>query len=413
MGGMGGGWRGSTLLQRFTVASAGIAVALAVTLSAVTVRAIETFAVKDEAQVAAELVLRTIAPELREADFTGILPRERRAFFDGLFRAHGITDRALRVRLWGIDGRLLYTNRVEEGEVHLTGVDLSSPDGFGAFFESRRRLESDTPGVIRFFVPVQVAGDARTLGAFEIFYDLSQLHAHLRSARRTIWAVVPLGFALLYASVFVLVRRASRRLQKQQEDLIQAHIGTYEALASAIDAKDSYTGDHSTTVAALAARVGRALGLGGEAIDELRMGGRLHDLGKIGVPDAILTKPGPLDPKELAVMRRHAEGGSEILRRAPLSDRVKATVRSSHERWDGGGYPDGLAAEAIPLPARIVAVVDAYEAMTSDRPYRRALPPAEALARLRGAAGSQFDPRIVETFVGLMERGERRRPVSA
>jgi len=396
-------WNRFTLLQRFTIASATIAVALAVVLSAATVQAIESFAVKDEAQVAAELVLRTIAPQLRPADFAGTLPRERRALLDALFRAHGVSDRALRIRLWRADRQLLYSNVPEPETLQRAGPDLSMP-GLAVFTERRGRLENIAPDVIRFFVPVQVEGNPKPIAAFEILYDLTRLHQQLQHISRTVWTAVPLGFLVLYGSVFVLVRRASQQLLKQQAALIAAHLGTYQSLASAIDAKDSYTGDHSTNVADLAARVGRALKLSPEAVDDVRIGARLHDLGKIGVPDAILMKPGPLDPDELVIMRRHAERGFEILQKAPLSDGVKLAVRHSHERWDGKGYPAGLAGEAIPLIARIVAVVDAYEAMTSDRPYRKALPVKEALERLERDAGSHFDPRVARAFVQLTRK---------
>lgn len=395
-------WKGLTLLQRFTVASAAIAVGLAVVLSAVTVQAIESFAISDEAQIAAELMLRTIAPQLRPADFTGTLPPDRAALLDTLFRAHGISDRALRIRLWRADGRLLYSNIPEHGMVEIAGVDFSTQDGFAVFLQNRDRVETAVPGVVRFFVPVVAESDPRPLAAFEIFYDLTHLQEQLRYIRRTVWTAVPLGFLLLYTSVFVLVRGASRRLLRQQADLIAAHLGTYQSLASAIDAKDSYTGDHSTNVADLAAQAARALRLPADVVDDVRIAARLHDLGKIGVPDAILMKPGPLTPEEWAIMRRHAQGGFEILEKAPLSERVKLAVRHSHERWDGAGYPAGLAGEAIPLIARIVAVADAYEAMTSDRPYRKALTLQDALARLERDAGAQLDPQVVRAFLRLL-----------
>ena len=397
-------WGRLTLLQRFTISSAVIAVGLAVLLSAVTVQAIQTFAVKDEAQVAAELVLRTFAPQLRASDFHGSLPAERVALFNALFRAHGISDQLLRVRLWRADGRLLYSNAREPDGLKMVKADLSTPGGYRAFVQARQGLESDSPGVGRFFVPVHLSGDPRTLGAFEIFYDLTLLQQRLAATRRTIWTAVPLGLFVLYASVFVLVRRTSRQLLKQQADLMAALLGTYHALASAIDTKDSYTGDHSTKVADLAVEVGRALRLPVEVIDEIRVGARLHDLGKIGVPDAILMKPGPLSLDEQAVMRRHAEAGFSILQQAPVSNYVRQAVRHTHERWDGKGYPDGLGGDAIPLLARIVGVADAYEAMTSDRPYRKGMSSQTALKRLRADAGSHFDPAIVDVFVTLVER---------
>src|SRR5688572_1593518 len=141
-------WNRLSLLQRFTIASATIAMALAVVLSAATVRAIESFAVKDEAQVAAELVLSTIAPQLRPADFRGALPQDRRALLDALFRTHGVSDRVLRIRLWRADRRLLYSNVPEPQAMQTAGPDLSTRTGFAVFTERQRRLENIAPGVL-------------------------------------------------------------------------------------------------------------------------------------------------------------------------------------------------------------------------------------------------------------------------
>ncbi len=387
-------WSRLSLLVRFTIVSALIAVGLAVVLSSVTVQAIRAFAIKNETQVATELVLRTFAAQLRPADFQGPFPPERRAQFDELLSARAISDKILRVRLWRADGRLLYSNIPELDALKAVKAGLSSPGGYREFAQALQSVDEGTPDVGRFFVPVKVAGDPRTLGGFEIFYDLTPLHRRLDSTGRTIRRAVPLALFVSYAFAFVLVRRASR-------DLTAAHLGIFHALASAIDTKDSYTGDHSVRVAELAAKVARAMELP-EDIGEVRMGARLHDLGKIGVPDAVLTKPGPLSPEEQVVMQRHAEAGSRILQQAPLSDEIKRATRHTHERWDGKGYPDGLTGEAIPLLARIIAVVDAYEVMTSDRSYRKAMSNQAALKRLQEGAGTQFDPRVVEVFVHLM-----------
>lgn len=161
-------------------------------------------------------------------------------------------------------------------------------------------------------------------------------------------------------------------------------------------------------VAELAAKVAQALRLRAEIVEETHIAARLHDLGKIGVPDAILMKPGPLSPEEWAVMRRHAERGFEILRQAPLSDKIKLAVHQSHERWDGKGYPIGLLGGAIPIIARIISVADAYEAMTSDRPYRKALPVEEAIRRLEQGAGSQFDPNVARVFIQMVRAAKKR-----
>jgi two-component system, cell cycle response regulator len=144
--------------------------------------------------------------------------------------------------------------------------------------------------------------------------------------------------------------------------------------------------------------------MGPEGLDEVARATELHDVGKIAVPDAILDKPGALDPIEWSFMRRHPLIGERILLAAPALRPVARLVRSSHERWDGGGYPDGLRGDEIPLGARVVAVCDAFDAMTTERPYRQPITEDEALAELRRCAGTQFDPMVVEAFCRVIAR---------
>jgi diguanylate cyclase (GGDEF)-like protein len=154
----------------------------------------------------------------------------------------------------------------------------------------------------------------------------------------------------------------------------------------------------------LALAVGRELRMGPEGLDEVARAAELHDVGKIAVPDAILDKPGPLDPVEWSFMRRHPLIGERILLEAPALRPVARLVRSSHERWDGGGYPDGLRGDEIPLGARVVAVCDAFHAMTTERPYRQPIEEEQAVAELRGCAGTQFDPIVVDAFCRVIAR---------
>jgi HD-GYP domain-containing protein (c-di-GMP phosphodiesterase class II) len=174
------------------------------------------------------------------------------------------------------------------------------------------------------------------------------------------------------------------------------------ALASALGARDRYTGDHSESVVDLATRVGEGLALDGERIGVLRTAALLHDIGKVGVPDQVLHKAGPLDEGEWKLMREHPVIGERIIRAIPGLGAVARIVRHEHERWDGGGYPDGIAFEEIPVEARIILACDAYHAMTSDRPYREAMSHQEAIAELTRNAGTQFDPTVVEVLVGLL-----------
>jgi two-component system, cell cycle response regulator len=162
--------------------------------------------------------------------------------------------------------------------------------------------------------------------------------------------------------------------------------------------------EHQRGVGALVLAVGRRLGLKGEELDVLARAAELHDVGKIAIPDAILNKPGPLDAEEWRFMRRHTILGERILMAAAALRPVARLVRSSHERFDGGGYPDGLAGEQIPVGSRIIFVCDAYDAMISDRAYSRAITPAEALLELQSCAGTQFDPDVVDAFVATLEQ---------
>jgi diguanylate cyclase (GGDEF)-like protein len=172
-----------------------------------------------------------------------------------------------------------------------------------------------------------------------------------------------------------------------------------DVLAHIMRAQQPGLPDEVSGVGQLALRVARRLGMAGEQLDELARAAALHDVGKVGVPDAILSKPGPLDPQEWSFMRQHTVLGERILSAAPALRPVATIVRATHERWDGGGYPDGLRGEAIPLAARIVAVCDAYDAMRTDRCYRPAHSLEVAREELRRAAGTQFDPQVVEAFL--------------
>jgi HD-GYP domain-containing protein (c-di-GMP phosphodiesterase class II) len=168
-----------------------------------------------------------------------------------------------------------------------------------------------------------------------------------------------------------------------------------DLLARAVDVRDDYTGRHSAHVGELARKVAERLGMSAGDIVVLECAARLHDVGKLGVPDTILQKPGPLDEAEWAIMRRHPEWGAEMVSSVPGLEQVGPLVGSHHERWDGGGYPGGLRGEAIPLAARVISACDAYEAMVSRRPYRASLTVRTALGELVAGAGSQFDPAVV------------------
>jgi diguanylate cyclase (GGDEF)-like protein len=206
---------------------------------------------------------------------------------------------------------------------------------------------------------------------------------------------------LVYDPDVVTELDAEARIRTIEE---QSHLGTVRALAAAVDARDPLTQFHSRNVAALAVLVARELEMAPERVRLIEMAATLHDIGKIGISDEILIKQGPLDEAETALVREHSALGERILSSTSL-DAVLPWIRHHHEWWDGTGYPDGLAAVAIPLESRVLAVCDAYEAMTNERPYRPARSGQEAIEELLACTGTQFDPSVVEVFIAMLGSG--------
>jgi GAF domain-containing protein len=186
---------------------------------------------------------------------------------------------------------------------------------------------------------------------------------------------------------------------RQFDELMQAHV---EALAAAMDMRDRRTARHSEDVVRLARAVGALLSLDPASLLELEFAARLHDVGKIRVPDAVLHKPAGLDEQEYAVIRCHSAWGAETLAAIPGLEAVAALVRFHHERWDGAGYPDGLSGVRIPLASRIISVCDAFAAMTADRPYRDAMCSDDALREVVAGSGTQFDPAVVDALTSAI-----------
>ena len=207
----------------------------------------------------------------------------------------------------------------------------------------------------------------------------------------------PVAFVELRTRLGALLRV---RLLLSQLERAEAVITT---LALTIEARDPYTLGHCDRLSRYAVAVGEGLGLDPEMVRSLRLGGYLHDLGKIAVPDGILLKPGPLDPIEYERIRAHPGAGSDLVLGLRSMELVRPIMRHHHEKWDGSGYPDGLKGEAIPLGARIISVVDVFDALHTDRPYKAALPRSEAVSTLiRETDAGYWDPRIVETFLEIL-----------
>jgi HD-GYP domain-containing protein (c-di-GMP phosphodiesterase class II) len=195
----------------------------------------------------------------------------------------------------------------------------------------------------------------------------------------------------------------SLRIKQLEEQTSALRSSVICAFTQLLDLKDLNTGVHSTRLAEWAIRVGQELGLEEPVLQNLEVAALLHDIGKVGIPDSILRKPGRLDPEEYALMKKHPEYGWAVLRMLPGFDRAALDILHHHEFFDGKGYPAGLKGTEIPIVSRIVTVIDAFDAMVSSRPYRRGLPYEEAVRRLKEASGTQFDADVVRCFLSFAQ----------
>jgi putative two-component system response regulator len=280
-----------------------------------------------------------------------------------------------------------------DGEAALAKVELENPDlvlldvnmpGIDGFEVCRRMKRSPATRLIPVVMITALSGTDDRVRALEAGAD---------------------DFMTKPVERVELVARVKSALrQKNLYDKLDSAERVIYALAAAVEAKDSYTEAHTERVARLSKQIGATLGLGPDDLDALYRGGLVHDIGKIGIPDSMLLKPGPLDADETTRMREHPLIGERIVR--PLNSAVGLLpiIRHHHERVDGKGYPDGLAGDDIPLLARIVSVCDAYDALVSERPYREGLSTESALRVLARGAGSQWDRRLVALLTDLVER---------
>jgi HD-GYP domain-containing protein (c-di-GMP phosphodiesterase class II) len=256
--------------------------------------------------------------------------------------------------------------------------------------------------ILRVFVPLHVPRTA-TAGPVTGYFEGVRVvpdwqREEILATALTAALMVGLASLLCGAAIYPVVVHLSAENERKAREVLDSHISMMEALGRAIAKRDSDTGAHNYRVAWIAARIAERLGMSGADMQALIAGSFLHDVGKIGIPDGILLKPGRLDAEEMATMRTHVGQGEEIVTGMGWLDGAQAVVAAHHEKWDGNGYPRGLAGAAIPLAARIFAVADVFDALCSKRPYKEPLPLDAAMAILERDTGSHFDPAVMAVF---------------
>ena len=277
----------------------------------------------------------------------------------------------------------------------LTVTDLKMPvmDGI-ALLQGIREADSDAAVIVLTgAADVKTAIESLKLGAHDFIMKPVNVDELLIAAERAIERRQLLIERREYQALL------ERRVEEATKNLADAYTQTLEALGAALDSRDVGTESHSRRVHGYSLALAREHGVKPEDLADLAHGVLLHDIGKIGIPDAILLKPGALTADEWKVMRTHPEIGKRLIEKIPFLHNAIPVVWCHHEKWDGGGYPRGLKGEAIPLNARIFSVVDAFDAMTFDRPYSKAIPNDAAIAEIKRCAGAHFDPNVVESFM--------------
>ncbi|MDO8672222.1 MAG: HD-GYP domain-containing protein [Dehalococcoidia bacterium] len=287
--------------------------------------------------------------------------------------------------------------RALAGEVIMDQEELSREDN------DRGR---DFPAVFEIYIPVWTNG--QVVGVAEVYRNVEDLLANLRRIQLFVTASVVVVSLVFFFSLGQIYRNSTRKISAQSialrralKEIESTYNQTLESLSAVLDGRDAETEGHSRRVSEYTARIARQMGISGLALEKMCQGALLHDIGKMSVSDAILTKPGPLSQDEWVEMRKHSDFGYRMLEHIAFLRAALPVVLHHHERFDGNGYPARLKGDDIPLGARIFSVADSFDAMTSNRPYRRAMPLETAREEIRRNSGTQFDPKTVEAFQAI------------
>ena len=422
-------------MRLFVVASAAILVAAAFLLGSMLTRTLRSQALGEERTSLAQYVDGVLGPIVvhnNRVDTTRWLSQT-------ILRVLRGQPDVVSVKVWRADGTLAWTSLDANRIGHRFPLDSNlgqtirgnravasviSPSASG---EDAAEAGLGFHQLIQVYAPLESSDHTRAIGAYEIYADPAALQRILGSRVRMIWFGVGGVFVILWLLLALLVRGASRtlrirtaqlrdrsaRLVESYRLLEQSALEAVESLNATVEARDPYTAGHSQRVQRIALAIGEAFDLPRSRLEALGLAGLFHDIGKLRVPDAVLTKPGPLSPEEFDLIKRHPDDGADIVGHLGRLRDVLPYIRHHHERWDGAGYPAGLAGPEIPLEAAIVGLADAWDAMTTERPYSRARTSDEATEEILRARGTQFAPAVVDAFIDTIGRRRETEPALA
>jgi len=418
-----------TLLKKFSILSFLVIGFLAIVLAFSFSRFSENQLMELSAQHTADTAKILISYSLLPEDFEDTISDKRYEVLYEVFKNNVLSDDIKHVKVWNKEGRIVFSdNKDAVGAVfpinaqlrralrgYVTADFMDEKDRQNQFAEYDRHQK-----YVEVFVPIILkTGENKTkdiFGVLEVHQEATPLYKHIVQGQKFGWFFILISFTALYVSLYQIVKKASRTIEEQGNALSeltgrldetmknqeQTYVGTIKALLTALDAKDKYTAGHCSRVTDYAVLIGRVMGLEEEKLKNIEEAGLFHDIGKIGIPEHILNKKDTLTNDEFELIKKHPAIGATIIESISYFAHQSSIVRHHHERWDGRGYPDQLKGEEIPLEARILAVADTYDAMTSDRPYRSRMSKDKALTIIKECMGTQFDPEVVQAFLKVI-----------
>jgi len=382
-----------TFLTRFALVTFAAAVAAAIVLAVVLESIHQQSVERDEVVTAVGQIDAKVALPLEGYVAAGKLTPELRTEFRAVAADALLHEFVSALRVYKINGRAIFPANAPADPDHAARATITD-----AMF-------SEDHGDTRtMYEPFVTSSGDRFVVAIDVVPQ--ELHGQFVTERWQVIAATSAVVALIFFALVALAAGASREIERRRQEAQSTFVQTLTTLAETIDLRDPYTAGHSRRVAVYSRLLALDMGLSDDAVDTIEHAALLHDIGKVGVPDAVLFKNGALDDEERLLIRAHPVIGAGLLADVPTMCDIYPCILHHHERWDGRGYPDGLSGENIPLGARIIAVADSFDAMTTDRPYRRGLGADAAIAELVRHEGTQFDKRCVLAFIQLVQRGE-------
>lgn len=412
-----------TLEQRFAILSFIVIACLGLVLAAGNYIFARNQLLKASGGYAELWVNSMVRLHLQDNDFTGNISNERYDQLNRYIQNSVMGKDVKRIKIWDRTGRVIYSDEASlTGRKFKIGSDLDTAFNgyvtadFVPLNEEEQKTESNlAPRLLEVYVPIFANNQKTVIGAFELYISDRVLVSQIKNNRLITLLIITSGLALLYISLIGVFRKASRTIHTQSREIYKlssyldealswqekSYVGIIKALLTALDAKDSYTAGHSTRVTGYSLKIGRAMELTPERLKILEEAALFHDIGKIGIPEQVLNKPAKFSEAERIVIQSHSTIGYDIINSIHYFAEHAKIVRHHHEWYDGTGYPDGLKGNNIPLEARILAVADTYDALITDRPYKKSLSKRDALEIIHSEKNTHLDPMVVDVLLNL------------